>query len=116
MRTESITMIAAGRHPLNFIEYEPVFQNNGSNKTLTSVNLLFQGRILTKIRVCIPLNSEKSNNDLVSEVVCEFIKQSATSPVTTYSTTKTRKAHSNDFKQKEAQKNAAQNLFNDYNL
>jgi hypothetical protein len=118
MNTEMISKIAFGKKPLNFIDYEVVIQNKGTSQVLTSINLLFKGKILTKIKTFIPINSDHKN-DLEEHVKCvinNFIVQGSLETPATKSTDQSYQSHRKDKAQSAAQCSVANTLFSDYNL
>lgn len=105
-----------GKKPLGFLHYESVITPGNEMDTLSSVNILKQGKILVKIKTNIPLDPLAASNldQLIQQTIMDYLtgKEMASDNqlIPQKQTVKTTRDQS------EARAKAADDLFSIFNL
>ncbi len=112
-----INAISLGKKPLSFLDYEAVITPGKQANSLSSVNILFQGRILVKIKVDITLDQTNLTNieKLIKQTITDYINGKETGLGGNVST-HTNPAAKTTKKQAKAKEKAANDLFTMFNL
>lgn len=117
MNTTVVDTMAMGKIPMSFLDYELVLQNKGDNLFIVSINIVHKGKILTKIKSGTKiLKSNTTDLDtIVQQTIIGFFKNDPTS-VNESRYDENNIVSNPTKKQKKARMQAAQTLFNDFNL
>lgn len=117
MNQLTFNKIALGKKLIDFIYYEAIIEKSENESKLIAVNVLANGKILTKIKTNISLSEyELGHLDrLIIEIISSFISDSENNS-STCSKQESFYATKPSNKQKEARNHVAQDLFNQFNL
>lgn len=112
-----IQKISLGKKPIMFLDYEAVIENSNNIQQLVSVNIILNGKILTKIKTNVSLQNRTNEHleKLIIETIAAFVSQSVVNEVDIIDDSKFR-IRKSDNQQNNARQHAAQQIFTDFNL